>query len=262
MDPVIGGALIGGGASVLGGFMGSSSASKAAKINQRINEANLKAQYDFAQNGIKYRVADAKQSGIHPLFALGAQTYSPSISSIGATADNSWGNAVSDMGQNIGRAVAAKQTAEERSYNTAVQSLGLEKMKLENDLLRAQTTQVHAATNPSYPSTSSVFNMPGQGNSGVVGFDNDGGADASVSTSRSGNPAVVPSNSVKNRIEDMIIPEVQWYLRQVFGPKVKGHTYNPFTSELVPDDRSMIYKPMQFFRDVRDYRRRVNSYRR
>lgn len=36
-----------------------------------VDEQNRKMQYDFAQNSIKWRVNDAKQSGIHPLAALG-----------------------------------------------------------------------------------------------------------------------------------------------------------------------------------------------
>jgi hypothetical protein len=43
------------------------------------NNANIAMQRQFAQEGIGWKVADAKKAGIHPLFALGASTHSPSI---------------------------------------------------------------------------------------------------------------------------------------------------------------------------------------
>jgi hypothetical protein len=43
------------------------------------NSANIAMQKEFAQQGIGWKVADAKKAGIHPLFALGASTHSPSI---------------------------------------------------------------------------------------------------------------------------------------------------------------------------------------
>jgi hypothetical protein len=58
MDPVSAGIIAGGG--LLGGIFGSSSQKKA-------NAANM----DFAKNQVRYRVADAKAAGIHPLAALG-----------------------------------------------------------------------------------------------------------------------------------------------------------------------------------------------
>lgn len=48
-------------------------------FTERQNRKNEKMQYDFAQNGISWKVQDAKRSGIHPLYALGASTQSPSF---------------------------------------------------------------------------------------------------------------------------------------------------------------------------------------
>ena len=67
------------------GFMGffSSIASIAAPIigglmsnesNEDAGNANAALQREFAQNGIRWKVADAEAAGIHPLYALGAQT--------------------------------------------------------------------------------------------------------------------------------------------------------------------------------------------
>ena len=99
------GAAVGG----IAGLIGSGqSQANAAKLNQ----LNYEHQKEFAQNGIRWRVADAKAAGLHPLAALGAQgaSYSPSAV-IGDSPDYSF---LKDMGQGIGRAMDAKRTQQER----------------------------------------------------------------------------------------------------------------------------------------------------
>ncbi|MEM2002493.1 MAG: hypothetical protein QXT77_07620 [Candidatus Methanomethylicaceae archaeon] len=97
MDPIIGGSLIAAGGSIAGSLMGASSQRKA-------NKRNILAQREFAQKGIRWRVADAKAAGVHPLFALGAQTssFTPSIQ---PTTD---GSGVANASAHIGDAVARK----------------------------------------------------------------------------------------------------------------------------------------------------------
>lgn len=96
MIPVeIGGALISGGSSLLGGLFSS-------KSNLKATKAQIAAQKEFAQHGVSWRVADAKQAGLHPLYALGAQT--PSFTPM--VIPDSMGPAISEAGQAIGRAVA------------------------------------------------------------------------------------------------------------------------------------------------------------
>lgn len=100
------GAAVGG----IAGLIGSGqSQANAAKLNQ----LNYEHQKEFAQNGIRWRVADAKAAGLHPLAALGAQgaSYTPSAV-IGDSPDYSF---LKDMGQGIGRAMDAKTTAAERA---------------------------------------------------------------------------------------------------------------------------------------------------
>ena len=102
------GSIIGAGisaaSSLLGGAM-TASASKSAAREQ------VKLQREFAQNGIRWKVADAKAAGIHPLAALGSQTASYQPVQVG---DTSLGSGLSEMGQNIGRAVDATLTRRER----------------------------------------------------------------------------------------------------------------------------------------------------
>lgn len=92
--------------SIAGGILGANSA-------QNVAGMNYKAQKEFAQNGIRWKVEDAKRAGIHPLYALGASTqgYSPSG---GYTGDYGIADAAAHFGQGYERAQQAKMTKEER----------------------------------------------------------------------------------------------------------------------------------------------------
>ena len=92
--------------SIAGGILGANSA-------QNVAGMNYEAQKEFAQNGIRWKVEDAKRAGIHPLYALGASTqgYSPSG---GYTGDYGIADAAAHLGQGYERAQQAKMTKEER----------------------------------------------------------------------------------------------------------------------------------------------------
>lgn len=122
------GSIIGAGASILGGILGSNSAKKTAQMN-------IKHQREFAQHGVRWKVADAKAAGIHPLYALGASTV-PFSPVSGYTGDYG----VSEAGQNIGRAIDAGSTRSERntSFSRTANALTLERMGLQNDILKAE----------------------------------------------------------------------------------------------------------------------------
>lgn len=129
----IGGAL-GAAGSVVGGLLGQSASAQASQVNYA-------AQKEFAQNGIRWRVADAKAAGLHPLAALGAQT--PSYTPSAFVGDTSWmGDAASRLGQGIGRAAEAKMTAKERARERAVAdhsvALSMETKRLQNQYLETQ----------------------------------------------------------------------------------------------------------------------------
>lgn len=64
MDPLTQAALITGGVEIASNYFGS-------KSNERAAKKNAELQREFAQNGISWRVADAKRAGISPLAALG-----------------------------------------------------------------------------------------------------------------------------------------------------------------------------------------------
>lgn len=102
---------------------------------------NYHAQKEFAQNGIRWKVSDAKAAGLHPLAALGSAGafYTPSQSTGDPGQDYSW---LADTGQQIGRAISAKVTAKERAEQQQrqedYQAKQVERADLENQLLRQQ----------------------------------------------------------------------------------------------------------------------------
>lgn len=131
------GNLIGAAGNLIGGLLGN----KAEKKERQMQMA-------FAQNGIQWKVADAEKAGVHPLFALGAPTATYSPISTG-----SMSNAVSDMGQNLGRAVEAVRSPGQKidAYTAKLQALQLERGSLENTLLRNQI--LNAQNQPGNPPT-------------------------------------------------------------------------------------------------------------
>lgn len=121
--------------SVAGGVLGLVGSNNSAANAAAINRQNYEAQKEFAQNGIRWKVADAKAAGLHPLAALGAQTssYSPSAV-VGDSPDYSF---LRDAGQGIGRAVEAKMTQRERDEEEKRSQL-LFNMQLKNAYLEGE----------------------------------------------------------------------------------------------------------------------------
>lgn len=133
LGSIVGG-IAGAAGSVVGGLLGNAASAQAS-------QQNYQAQKEFAQNGIRWRVADAKAAGLHPLAALGAST--PSYTPSAFVGDTSWmGDAASRLGQGIGRAAEAKMTARERARERAVAdqsvALGMETKRLQNRYLETQ----------------------------------------------------------------------------------------------------------------------------
>lgn len=152
------GSLISAGANLIGGLIGRNSTARA-------NKENIAQQRDFAQNSVQWRVADANKAGVSPLVALGMSPMNFAPSSVGDTAMPS---AFSAMGQDVGRAVAATSTAQDK-MDTQVKMLTLTKMGLENDLLASQIRKLNQ-TGPAFPGSPTV--MDGQGDVPVVDLDN------------------------------------------------------------------------------------------
>lgn len=226
------GPLISAGASLLGGIFGGNSAKKQ-------QQAQLDLQEDFAKKGIQWRVKDAQKAGIHPLYALGAQTsqFSPI-----AITGNDFGAGVAAAGQDIGRAIDATRTAGSQAgaIQKTMQDLTVQRMGLENELLSAQIARVKQPSNPPpMPSMTDRFLVDGQGQT-VQPLINDRLMERTVAdpankwqepgavTDRghvrtdSGGLAPVYSSDAQQRYEDDFIGSLTWNVRNRLLPSLWG----------------------------------------
>lgn len=221
----------------------------------RDRNAAKEMNYDFAKNGIQWKVDDARAAGIHPLFALGSQTNTPSFSAgvSGFHSGVSSGFGLGAAGQNISRAISSSQDNSEREnteiFNASVRSLELERMRLqnkalENDVALGQANLSSQAlrtqqAGPAFPSVNSHGQViPGQANARqsslikvnpAVSTANHPSApgteaatipDLGFARTNDGGLAPVPSDQVKNRIEDDFINETAWKIRNLLPATV------------------------------------------
>lgn len=266
MDPVTAAALISTGGNLLAGHMGRQASSDAGDANRRAAEEasvrNAELQREFAQHGIRWRVQDAKAAGIHPLAALGAQLHSASPSFVGyqQEADMSMPTAMSNIGQDISRAVMAQATQEEKALKTLqIQSAqaDIEGRYLDNAIkLQTLNSMNQAGTPPGLPSNSGLSSsLVGSGQGGAYVVEKA----ASRTHSAPGRPheqvgqvsdvgfartstglTPVPSSDVKERIEDQFIPEAMWALRNQLlpnfgsGPEAPSSNQHPISQYNYP----------------------------
>lgn len=173
--------LIGAGSSLLGGLLSGDRQDKNA-------QAQLQAQREFAQNGIQWKVNDAKAAGISPYYALGASTASYSPVSIG---EGGIGKGLSDASQDLGRAAAASMTKEDRDdVAKKAASLDLTNKDLQNELLKTQIAKMRGQIGPA---------MPKLGKAGQPGQPLIDGQPATETTTVSGAP--VKNDDIKQQAE-------------------------------------------------------------
>lgn len=150
-------AIIGAAASLAGGLLNNKSAEKANKQAEANALRQEALQKEFAQSGIQWKVQDAAKAGIHPLYALGANTVSYSPTSVGTTAPNF--DFLADAGQNIGRAIQSGTGPQGRIAALQLTAAGLqnEGLQLDNELKRTQLVSAarlagQPGTGPGIPS--------------------------------------------------------------------------------------------------------------
>lgn len=117
MDPLVTSSLIGVGGSLLGGMLGGSGDGKMKPGDY----------HDAAFHSIEGKIHAANKFGLHPLFALGANTPGPSQFIPG---QSKWGSAAKDAAHAISNAIAQKKQNEVAEAQT--------------DLLKAQTAEAKA----------------------------------------------------------------------------------------------------------------------
>ena len=224
----IGGAIGG----IAGGVAGLFSSGQSSASAERLNRLNYEHQKEFAQNGIRWKVADAKAAGLHPLAALGASTaqYTPATA-IGDSPDWSF---LADAGQSIGRAVDAKRTQQERveqqQKQDAAFALKAENQKAENDLIRAQTASIQQdmvlrqakASEQAVRTQQQVPAMPSLGRDGSVIA---GQGDATSPAGIEAKPAEIVVNDPQTRTAEAgSHPDKRWLRTSTGG-------YQPVRSE-------------------------------
>lgn len=242
--PVIGaagGGAIGGpeGAAIGHGIGQGFQAQQERKRQEAANRANIELQREFAQNGIRWKVADAMAAGIHPLAALGAQTHSFQASVMPEPTAN-----FSGFGQDLTRAMSATRTQEEKDLQ-ALQiksaQLDVEGKALDNQTKAAQLQKMQGG--PSFPGSGNF--VDGQGNSGpssarVVSKSqertvsakgkpySEPGAVTDVGWIKTPTGVVpVPSKDTKERIEDNMFHEASHFWRNNVAPNWGGGSKPP-----------------------------------
>lgn len=188
-------------------FTSSSNAEKNNATQLQIAHENMAQQREFAQQGIRWKVDDAKAAGLHPLAALGAQTTSYSPVSVGdlALPRTNFG----DMGQDIGRAISAGSTANERdsrmgqAVTKVAQTFQLEKMNLENELLKTSIAKERAQLGPPLPVPTGAL------------------AHLSRSPARSPSGFPIQDDKIEQKPED--VPQTA--IVRPFGYPLKAHPY-------------------------------------
>lgn len=155
-------ALIPAAATIIGGLINKRAQSKANQANAQMAAQNIEQQREFAQNGVRWKVEDAKRAGIHPLYALGAQTHSFSPVSVGAGAETGLGDSFQNLGQDLSRAYQATRTNREREEvdltARALQAQQLEQgaaqiegQRIENEIRRLQLARLAGQVGPPWP---------------------------------------------------------------------------------------------------------------
>lgn len=208
--------------------------------------ANIKMQREFAKNGIRWRVEDAKAAGLHPLAALGASSmgYSP-VTSI-SEPDHSRSDMVRDLGQNISRATMVMATPEEKAYR----SLQVESLAIDNALKKKE---LEGTRGPGLPSNSGLaahllgqnpldYNFQGSrvlenptvkshAASGKP-FEAAGEYTDYVFSRTATGLHPVPSKENQEAIEDKFVPETLFALRNYLYPNFSQGTRNAMRPSL------------------------------
>lgn len=151
-------AILGAAGKLVGGLFDRNDNKRAVDAQERMAAQNIALQREFAQNGIQWKAQDARNAGIHPAFAMGANTTSFSPVSIGTAPSSNWSSTLGGMGADIGRAINSTRSGAQRdqAFTDSVQKLEIEGKSLDNDIKRASlassVARLRDNPNPPFPS--------------------------------------------------------------------------------------------------------------
>lgn len=211
---------------------------KDRKQADQIHGQQMAKQEEFAKNGIRWKVEDARRAGIHPLAALGASgaSYSPVGYDSGGP-DTSKSDFAASMGQNITRAISSTRTGEEKemaSLQLANARANLDGQVIDNQIRLSQLRQMNNTGSPNFPGSDNF--VPGQGNSGLVkekplertvsapgrpAQEAGWRPDVAYSRTDTGLTPVVPE-SLSESLEDDLVGKLMWRMRNQLVPNFTG----------------------------------------
>jgi len=240
-------AAIGAAGNIIGGLMGF-----------RDKDKDRQKQKEFAQNAIQWKVSDARKAGVHPLYALGAQTNAFAPVSVGGT---DLGAGIAAAGQDVSRAVAANSSTATKAsaYQSTVEALTVQRMGLENQLLGSQIAKINqTGVTPPAPSPGDRYLLDGQGNSPLINVQpmsrttvspsasyQEPGAlpDVGFAKTGTGGYAPVMSHDVKQRLEEDPIGMLMWNFRNRLLPTVGLSSMPPADAPFPPGRDYWLYDP-------------------
>lgn len=217
--------------------VGDQNAKKDRHQRARERQINQIQQEKYAREGIQMKVEDARKAGIHPLYALGANTptYNPVSMDSGPERDYV-AEGISNVGQDISRSMAANKTAEEKQTSGMIlqaAKLDIDGKEIENQIKLQQLKQL-MTNQPSLPGSQNL--IPGQGNSPIQNKpmertrsmhgapSNEPGATNTVGfgVNADGSLTPVPSKDYKEKIEDNFFHEASHFMRNNILPNFTG----------------------------------------
>lgn len=236
--------------SIVGGVLAKKAQDKATQANKDIAGFNAETQEQFAKEGVRWKVADAKAAGIHPLAALGAPTASFTPTQIGATPNFAMADMAKDLGQDLSRAAqAGTTTPERRLMEIQIQGakLDLQGKELDNQIKIDQLRRSQS-TGPAMPGSDSFISGQGAGTAaGRRVMEKPLERTMSLRGSPHAEPGAVsdvgwaktstglqpiPSGDIKQRIEDSMPHEWSHYIRNNIAPIFGGTGSKPPKSAL------------------------------
>lgn len=96
MDPLVSSALIGGGARILGGLLGSDAQRDAQRFQAKEAQKNRDFQQQMSDTAIRRRIADLRAGGLNPVLAAGDGASSPAGNMATAVPQTALGDALLD----------------------------------------------------------------------------------------------------------------------------------------------------------------------
>lgn len=175
-------------------------------------------QREMAQNSISWRVQDAARAGISPLAALGAPTFSPTVSApgidySGGGGGNSLAAGLSSAGANIGDAVSKTMTGQDKSqalYQMTIRDQQIKSNDLDIAIKGAQLAKINQTlqTPSAPPVTPQTGPLAGQGMVKIVPDKVTSGAADDPSRVAGVHPSTAMQQGVHNTYSEPVSPAV------------------------------------------------------